>query len=90
MLGRLGGDEFGVLLWNLGEGDALAKAAALECAVEATACEYRGRRLSTGVSVGVTILGAEDEAATVLERADQAMYARKQARRGKQKSVVRR
>ena len=54
MLGRLGGDEFGVLLWNLGEADALAKAAALERAVEATVCEYRGRRLPLGVSIGVT------------------------------------
>ncbi len=36
-----------------------------------------------GVSIGVTVLGAEDEAAKVLERADEAMYARKHSRRGK-------
>ena len=90
MLGRLGGDEFGILLWNLGEGDARAKARALERAVDATACEYRGRRMSTGVSVGITIVGADDEAAKVLERADQDMYARKQARRAKRKRAVRR
>ena len=89
MLGRLGGDEFGILLWNLGERDALAKAAALERAVDRAPCEYRGRRMSPGVSVGVTVLGADDEASKVLERADQAMYARKQARRGKRKSVRR-
>lgn len=90
MLGRLGGDEFGILLWNLGEDDALAKAAALERAVDGAACEYRGRRMSAGASVGVTVLTADDEAAKVLERADQAMYARKQARRGQRKSAVRR
>jgi diguanylate cyclase (GGDEF)-like protein len=90
MLGRLGGDEFGILLWNLGEKDAQAKAVALERAVDGVACEYRGRRMSTGVSVGVTVLGADDEAAKVLERADQAMYARKQARRAKRKSAVKR
>jgi diguanylate cyclase (GGDEF)-like protein len=90
MLGRLGGDEFGILLWNLGERDAQAKAAALERAVDGAACEYRGRRMSLGVSVGVTVLGADDEAAKVLERADQAMYARKQVRREKRKPVVRR
>jgi diguanylate cyclase (GGDEF)-like protein len=90
MLGRLGGDEFGILLWNVGERDARAKAAALERAVDETTCEYRGRRLSPGVSIGVTVLSADDEAAKVLERADQAMYARKQARRGKRKSDVKR
>jgi diguanylate cyclase (GGDEF)-like protein len=90
MLGRLGGDEFGILLWNLDARDARAKAAALERAVDGTICEYRGRRLSTGVSIGVTVLGAGDEAKAVLERADRAMYARKQARRSKRKPAVRR
>jgi diguanylate cyclase (GGDEF)-like protein len=90
MIGRLGGDEFGVLLWNLAEADALAKAAALEQTVDNTACEYRGRRIRLGVSIGVTLLGADDEAAKVLERADQAMYERKQARRGKSPANVRR
>ncbi len=80
-LGRLGGDEFGILLWNLDEDDALTKAAALELAVDGMACEYRGRRISSGVSVGVTVLGADDAAAQVFERADRAMYAHKQSRR---------
>lgn len=90
VFGRLGGDEFGIILWNLGEGPALAKAAALERAIDGAVCEYRGRRIPLGVSVGVAILDAEDEAATVLERADRAMYARKQARRDRRKAVVRR
>jgi diguanylate cyclase (GGDEF)-like protein len=90
MLGRLGGDEFGVLLWNLDARNAHAKAAALERAIDGTACEYRGRPLSAGVSIGVTVLGAGDEANEILERADRAMYARKQTRRSKKKSAVRR
>jgi len=85
MIGRLGGDEFGILLWNLAETDARAKAAALEHVVERTVCEYRGRRIALGVSIGVTLLGADDEAAKVLERADSAMYTRKHARRGREK-----
>lgn len=88
VLARLGGDEFGILLWNLAEADALAKAVALEQAVDNTVCEYRGRRIRLGVSVGVTLLKAEDEAAKVLERADQAMYARKQSRRGRTTAAV--
>jgi diguanylate cyclase (GGDEF)-like protein len=90
MLGRLGGDEFGILLWNLGEDDAQVKAAALEGAVDSTICGYRGRRITPGISVGVTVLGADDDAATVLARADQAMYARKEARRGKRTSALKR
>jgi diguanylate cyclase (GGDEF)-like protein len=89
MLGRLGGDEFGVLLWNLAEADALTKAKALEQAIDQTVCDYRGRRVPLGVSIGVTLLGADDEAAKVLERADRAMYARKQSRRGKSRTIKR-
>lgn len=81
MIGRLGGDEFGILLWNLAEADALAKAAALEHAIDQSDCEYRGRRVRLGASIGVTVLASEDDAATVLERADRAMYVRKQSRR---------
>src|SRR5580698_5106804 len=36
VVARIGGDEFVVLLWNVGEADALAKAATLETAVYAT------------------------------------------------------
>jgi diguanylate cyclase (GGDEF)-like protein len=90
MIARLGGDEFGVLLWNLPEADALAKAAALESAIDNAVCEYRGRRMPLGASIGVTLLGAEDEAAKVLERADEAMYARKHSRRGKKQLALRR
>lgn len=80
MLARLGGDEFAMLLWNLTEQDAHAKAASLERAVDGAVCEYRGRKLALGVSLGVTVLDAADEAAAVLERADSAMYAHKQLR----------
>jgi diguanylate cyclase (GGDEF)-like protein len=90
MIARLGGDEFGLLLWNLPEADALAKAAALESAIDEAFCEYRGRRMPLGVSIGVTVLGADDEAARVLERADRAMYARKHSRRGTKPFVLRR
>jgi diguanylate cyclase (GGDEF)-like protein len=90
MLGRLGGDEFGILLWNLDVKKARAKAAALERTVEKTACEYRGRRLSPAVSIGVTALGGDEAVAQVLERADQAMYARKAARRKRSTAALRR
>lgn len=90
MLGRLGGDEFGVLLWNLDARSAQAKAAALERAVERAACEYRGRRLAPAVSIGVTTLDSGDIARAALERADQAMYARKTVRRKRTAGALRR
>jgi diguanylate cyclase (GGDEF)-like protein len=81
VVGRIGGDEFGVLLWNLNEDDAATKAGALEAAVDGSRATFRGHRLALGVSVGFAMLRADDEVADVLARADQAMYLRKQVRR---------
>jgi len=78
---RLGGDEFVVLLWNLGEDNAAAKAAALEELIAVTEIAWGSAALSVGASAGFTILSPSDEAAAVLARADQAMYARKADRK---------
>jgi diguanylate cyclase (GGDEF)-like protein len=83
VVGRLGGDEFGLLLWNLTEADALAKAAALEEAIDRLTFVFKGRPVIAGASAGIALIGAADEAATVMEMADRAMYARKAARRGR-------
>jgi diguanylate cyclase (GGDEF)-like protein len=78
---RLGGDEFAVLLWNLGAAEAEAKAAALEQVILAAQVPWNGTVLSVGASAGYTLVKPRDEAATVLARADQAMYARKAERK---------
>jgi diguanylate cyclase (GGDEF)-like protein len=78
---RLGGDEFVVLLWNLGEDNAAAKAAALEELIAATDIAWGSVSLSVGASAGFATLSPVDEAAAVLARADQAMYARKAERK---------
>jgi diguanylate cyclase (GGDEF)-like protein len=78
---RLGGDEFGLILWNLGEADAAAKARALEGAVTGATVAWGGGMLSVGASIGFAMLGPADELVDVLAKADQAMYARKVARR---------
>lgn len=83
VVGRLGGDEFGLLLWNLTEADALAKAAALEEAIDRLTFVFKGRSVVAGASAGVAMVGATDAAANVMETADRAMYARKAARRGR-------
>jgi diguanylate cyclase (GGDEF)-like protein len=79
---RLGGDEFAVLLWNLDETRAVAKAAALEQRVAATVISWKAATLTVDASAGVATLGPADLAPMVLARADQAMYARKAGRRG--------
>jgi len=79
---RLGGDEFGLILWNLGEGDAASKAWALEAAVTEAEIEWEGELLAVGASIGFAMIAAENEAADVMARADQAMYARKGQRKG--------
>jgi diguanylate cyclase (GGDEF)-like protein len=81
MIARLGGDEFALLLWNLSETDARAKAASLEEAVDRLTFVFRGRTVTAGVSAGVAILGAHTEAGRALEEADRAMYVRKAQRR---------
>ena len=81
VVGRLGGDEFAVLLWNLSEADALAKAHALEEAIDRLTFVFRGRSMTAGASTGVTVLVATDDAVAALERADTAMYHRKKHRR---------
>jgi diguanylate cyclase (GGDEF)-like protein len=81
VIGRLGGDEFALLLWNMSATDAMAKAAALEEAVDRLTFVFRGRTVTAGASAGVAILGPHAETGRALEEADRAMYVRKAQRR---------
>ncbi len=80
VVARLGGDEFALLLWNLSEAHALAKALALETTIAHTTATHAGATLAVGASAGAAMLLPRDTPADVLERADRAMYARKAAR----------
>lgn len=81
VVGRLGGDEFGLLLWNLSETDAKAKAAIFEQAIDELSFTFRDQHVTAGASAGVALLGAQSEAGRALEEADAAMYVRKARRR---------
>jgi diguanylate cyclase (GGDEF)-like protein len=81
VVARIGGDEFVVLLWNMRDADAAAKAAALEAAVYATPLRRGASTLVVGASAGMAFIGPLDTPAEVLARADAAMYARKAERR---------
>jgi diguanylate cyclase (GGDEF)-like protein len=81
VVGRLGGDEFGVLLWNLSETDARSKAASLEQAIDQLSFVFGGRTVTAGASAGMAILDLHAEPRKALEEADRAMYVRKAQRR---------
>jgi len=81
VVARLGGDEFGVLLWNLSAAQAAAKASELERLIEAVGIAHGETRLAVGASAGVAPLIAAAAPEQVIDAADQAMYARKRAKR---------
>ncbi|MGO9702608.1 MAG: GGDEF domain-containing protein [Xanthobacteraceae bacterium] len=83
VVARVGGDEFVVLLWNVTEDEAAAKAAAIEAAVYATPVRWKTSTLVVGASAGVAQIGPLDRPADLLARADAAMYARKAQRNSK-------
>jgi diguanylate cyclase (GGDEF)-like protein len=81
VVGRLGGDEFGAVLWNTGPTQAAAKAQSLETLIAKVTVDYQGLRLTCGASAGIVALDPDSDPAAMIEAADQAMYARKRARR---------
>lgn len=81
VVGRLGGDEFGVILVQADHATAEMKAAALAHAIEAAPIEFGDWTAPVHVSFGVRQISAEAEPEALLAEADAAMFARKRARR---------
>jgi diguanylate cyclase (GGDEF)-like protein len=82
VVGRLGGDEFGVLIWHAGEEQALAKARELESLIARVVIIHGKARIEAAASVGMALLVADTTPDDMIGAADHAMYARKQERRG--------
>ncbi len=87
VVGRLGGDEFGVLLAYTDEDGAREKATALAAAVAEQPVDWNGVKIPTSVSWGVHVFRSGDKAsealdaaAQAIEAADRAMYAQKKVR----------
>lgn len=80
IVARIGGDEIVVVLWNIDLPRAEAKARALEDLVANAALAFADEKLDVGLSAGVTMLLGDDKLEDALQRADQAMYARKRER----------
>jgi diguanylate cyclase (GGDEF)-like protein len=77
VVGRLGGDEFGVILANADEAAARKKAEQLAQAISNNPIDHMGHKISIEITYGVYTLTADDDASTMLEQDDRAMYARK-------------
>jgi len=77
VIGRLGGDEFGVILAQADERQARDKAAQLAKAVAARPLEWEGTRITVEVAYGVYNFKPGENATEALAAADRAMYAHK-------------
>ncbi len=80
-VGRLGGDEFGVLLTHADQATASRKADGLAEALRATPTIWNGKEIPVGFSYGAFELKPGDNPDLAMARADEAMYAQKRANR---------
>jgi diguanylate cyclase (GGDEF)-like protein len=80
-VGRLGGDEFGVLLSHADHQQALRKAEALSQALHASPPAWGGRTIPVSFAYGAFELQPGDNAETAMAQADEAMYAQKKTQK---------
>ena len=80
-VGRLGGDEFGVLLSHANQDQALKKADALAKALKDSPTEWNGNSFTVSFAYGAFELKSGDNPDVAMARADQAMYEQKKASR---------
>lgn len=81
VVGRLGGDEFGVILNRATAEEAHAKAAALSEKLNSAVILHEGMAHRVRASFGVHAIALVEDPETAVARADEAMYADKFARR---------
>jgi diguanylate cyclase (GGDEF)-like protein len=79
VVARIGGDEFGILLDRADEGIAVETAARLADLIAGCELTHDGDVLPLSVAIGVGMIGPDDEAESIMARADEAMYRRKAA-----------
>lgn len=81
VVGRLGGDEFGVILDRVSPEEGRAKALSLEQKINAAQIEHAGVVHRVRTSVGMHPVATIEDPEAAIARADEAMYAEKYARR---------
>ena len=77
IVGRLGGDEFGVILAQTDEQQAHGKAAALAAAIADTPLRWDGVTIALSAAWGVHAFSGTDDPQHAIEAADRAMYQQK-------------
>ncbi len=77
IVGRLGGDEFGVILAQTDEEQAHGKAAALAAAIAVAPLRWDGIDLPVSAAYGVHSFSGDDNPQRAIEAADRAMYEQK-------------
>jgi diguanylate cyclase (GGDEF)-like protein len=81
LAGRVGGDEFAVILAKANLHDARTKGAQLAQAIRDTSVSYLGHSLCVGAAFGAYCFEPDDTAEQAISRADEAMYANKIGRK---------
>ncbi len=76
---RLGGDEFAIILEEVDEAQAQAKAEQIDNVLRSTRCLYGTTELPMSASIGWTMVRPQDTVDALIERADANMYTRKRA-----------
>src|SRR5580704_15805374 len=77
IVGRLGGDEFGVILAQANQEQANAKGQALAQAIGATPLRWGNSTIQVSAAYGVYSFSGADDAQIAIEAADRAMYLQK-------------
>jgi diguanylate cyclase (GGDEF)-like protein/PAS domain S-box-containing protein len=84
IIGRLGGDEFGLIAPSVADSAALEQLSATLMEAVRAPLMHQGRQLDCGVSIGGALFGAHaDRADDLLKAADLALYASKRSGRGR-------
>lgn len=83
MVGRLGGEEFAVLLARCDEEMALRTAESLRAAIEATRISMPVGQIVVTASIGCAPIAAGESVSAALQKADEALYAAKRGGRNR-------
>lgn len=79
-VGRMGGDEFAILLSRTSWDDGLKRAEALDRVLNDTYVSWEGRMIAVRASLGFQVYGPRDDGHDLLNRADEDMYNTKRMR----------
>lgn len=87
LAGRIGGEEFALLMPDTGIGEARRRAERLREAISAATVEIDGERIAVTTSMGVAKLGRSDDFGRLYARADAALYTAKDSGRNRVEMV---